>query len=212
MGSVDYSKDTKKFWRREIKHRGVQFLGGICRNCGNVFDDCCYDFHHLNPNEKDFNISSAQTNGAKTWLKVRDELKKCVLLCANCHRLIHNKLINKEIEPYFNDEYYEWDLMQFKLVDTQTGIPKYANIICPTCGEYKSPSAQQCHQCSKLTERRFEVSRDELKEMIYNETFEDIGRKFGVSGNAIRNRCKMFGLPYKRQDIMVYSKEDWELI
>lgn len=205
----DYSKSTKKYWRSQIKHRAVQFLGGVCRHCGQTFEDCCYDFHHLNPKEKDFTIGNAQTNGARSWFKVRDELKKCVLLCANCHRLVHSGLVEIEFIPYFNDEFYEWELTQFKLVDTITGKPKFVDITCPKCGQYKSPSAKQCLKCAQEKQRRFEVSREELKEMIYTETFIDIGKKFGVSDNSIRLRCKKFGLPFNKKDILQYSPEEW---
>ena len=187
----------------------MQFLGGVCRHCGQTFADCCYDFHHLNPEEKDFNISNPQTNGAKSWFKVRDELKKCVLLCANCHRLVHAGLIETELELYFNDEYYEWDLTSYKLIDRSTGVPKDANFTCPTCGGYKSPNANQCLECMQKEQTRFEVSREELKELIYSETFTDIGKKFGVSDNSIRARCKKFGLPYNKKDILQYSLEEW---
>ena len=208
----DYSKYTKKYWRTQIKHRGIQFLGGACRNCGQIFEDCCYDFHHLDPKEKDFTVSDIQTNGARSWLKIRDELKKCVLLCANCHRLIHAGLIETDIKPYFNNEYHDWELTQFKLVDTRTGEPMFADVTCPKCGGYKSPNASQCIECSKKERRGFEITREELKDMIYNNTFVDIGKRFGVSDNCVRRRCKEFGLPYRRQDILQYSPEEWAKI
>jgi len=208
----DYSKYRKKYWREQIKHRGVQFLGGVCRNCGGAFEDCCYDFHHLNPKEKDFTIGNVQTNGAKSWFKVRDELKKCVLLCANCHRLAHAGLIETDLQLYFNDEYYEWDLTKFKLIDSSTGLPKDANITCPICGQYKSPNANKCSECAMKEQIRFEVSREELKEMIYTMAFTDIGKKYGVSDNSIRKRCEKFGLPSYKKDILKYSPEEWASI
>ena len=205
----DYSKYRKKYWREQINNRAVQFLGGICRNCGQTFEDCCYDFHHINPEEKDFNISNPQTNGAKSWFKIRDELKKCVLLCSNCHRLVHAGLVETDLQPYFDDEYYEWELAQFKLIDTTTGKPKFADVTCPKCGGYKSPNAGQCLKCSELERKKFEVSRDELKDMIYTMAFTDIGKKYGVSDNSIRGRCKKFGLPFNKKDILQYSPEEW---
>lgn len=208
----DYSKCTKKYWRAQIKHRGVQFLGGICRNCGNNFEDCCYDFHHLNPEEKDFTVGNVQTNGAKSWYKVRDELKKCVLLCANCHRLVHNGLIEIELMPYFDNEFYEWDLANYKLIDLKTGCPKLVDTTCPKCGGYKSPSGAQCLECAKKEQRRFNITREELKEMIYTETFTDIGKRYGVSDNSIRKRCEKFGLPSHKKDILKYSPEEWKAV
>ena len=44
-----------------------------------------YDFHHRDPSQKDFSISK----NAKSFEKCKQELDKCDLLCANCHRLRH---------------------------------------------------------------------------------------------------------------------------
>ena len=45
------------------------------------------EFHHMDPTKKDFSIS---VDGmTRAWSKVKDELEKCVLVCANCHREIH---------------------------------------------------------------------------------------------------------------------------
>lgn len=55
--------------------------------CGQSFPDCVYDFHHINPDEKDFQLSSGSTRGLKAC---KEEVDKCLLLCANCHRIVHN--------------------------------------------------------------------------------------------------------------------------
>ena len=62
-------------------------LGGCCSVCKNKFPLAVYDFHHLE-NKKDdiasmFNYSSEE--------KIAEEVKKCILLCANCHRITHAK-------------------------------------------------------------------------------------------------------------------------
>lgn len=49
----------------------------------------CLDFHHTNPSEKEYNISSLVRDGSRQ--KIEEELKKCIVLCANCHRDIHYK-------------------------------------------------------------------------------------------------------------------------
>lgn len=68
----------------------VEYKGGRCENCG--YDRClgALEFHHLDPTKKDFNISSK--GYTRSWERVREELDKCVMLCANCHREIHVKL------------------------------------------------------------------------------------------------------------------------
>lgn len=79
--------NTRRF---KIKKWMIEYKGGECIECHNSnLDIGCYDFHHLDPKEKDFNLSGL--NSAKMSLeKVRKELDKCVLLCANCHREKHS--------------------------------------------------------------------------------------------------------------------------
>ena len=65
----------------------INKLGGKCSKCDGVFDPCVYDFHHMNPEEKDFTIGENMLVSKERFFK---EVSKCILLCANCHRLEHN--------------------------------------------------------------------------------------------------------------------------
>jgi hypothetical protein len=49
----------------------------------------CLDFHHADPAEKD--IDPAQAVSLKGWSidRIRAEIAKCAVLCANCHRKAH---------------------------------------------------------------------------------------------------------------------------
>lgn len=80
--------------RRKIKEMAVEYKGGKCVFCG--YNRCigALEFHHLNPDEKDFNIASTGTT--RSWEKVKKELDKCICVCANCHREIHNGIISTE--------------------------------------------------------------------------------------------------------------------
>jgi hypothetical protein len=70
--------------RKECMERAIAYLGGRCSVCG--YSRCmrALEFHHRNPGEKSFGISSNVSN--RTWEKLVEELDKCILLCANCHR------------------------------------------------------------------------------------------------------------------------------
>lgn len=73
--------------RKEVRQRAIGHKGGRCQICG--YDRCAeaLEFHHLDSSHKDFGISSqGYTRG---WSKIREELEKCALLCANCHREVH---------------------------------------------------------------------------------------------------------------------------
>lgn len=60
-----------------------------CVNCGEN-NSCCIDFHHLNPNEKEFAISNMR---GWSWDSVLLEIDKCVTLCRNCHAKVHAGVI-----------------------------------------------------------------------------------------------------------------------
>ncbi len=70
--------------RRTIKGKLVEEAGGQCSICG--YDRChqVLEFHHLDPELKEFQLSH---NGAtRSLARSRVEARKCILLCANCHR------------------------------------------------------------------------------------------------------------------------------
>ena len=68
----------------------IEYKGGKCVVCGYNRSVTAMEFHHLDPTQKDFGISS---NSNRAWEKIRIELDKCVLVCSNCHREIHEGII-----------------------------------------------------------------------------------------------------------------------
>lgn len=57
-----------------------------CVKCG-VADFLVLDFHHSGTDGKDFNISDFRYRAG--FKKLKEEIQKCLLLCANCHRNVH---------------------------------------------------------------------------------------------------------------------------
>ena len=75
-----------------------------CAKCGES-RGYVLDFHHINPSEKDNTVARLTSNNYKLE-KVYDEIKKCVVLCANCHREFHYLQERNEeftIEDYLNN-------------------------------------------------------------------------------------------------------------
>lgn len=60
-------------------------------------DSHCLDFHHLDPSQKDFSISDASSMGLSSY-RLSDELKKCIVVCKNCHVKIHRYGLEKYLE------------------------------------------------------------------------------------------------------------------
>jgi len=48
----------------------------------------CLDFHHIDPAKKELGISRMASQGCSIK-KILEEIKKCKVLCANCHRDLH---------------------------------------------------------------------------------------------------------------------------
>lgn len=71
---------------RENKLKAIEYLGGCCIDCKQTFPPNVYDFHHLDPSIKETTIARIM---GRSWKNIIPELDKCVLLCANCHRLRH---------------------------------------------------------------------------------------------------------------------------
>lgn len=72
--------------RRKVKALAVAYKGGRCQVCGYAKYQGALDLHHLDPKLKEFGI--ADTGYNHSWDKIREEVDKCVLVCANCHREI----------------------------------------------------------------------------------------------------------------------------
>ena len=75
---------------RARKKEAIQLLGGCCSSCGGTFHQAAYDFHHTNPKEKEGGIAKLLQSNTVKSKKVLQELSKCILLCSNCHRIIHS--------------------------------------------------------------------------------------------------------------------------
>lgn len=87
--------DTK-VRRYRAKLFAVNYLGGKCEHCNWIGDISGFDFHHIDPSQKEFTIN-ALTIANKKWEVVKKELDKCKLLCALCHRLEHSDYQNEKL-------------------------------------------------------------------------------------------------------------------
>ena len=85
---VEINRNKKKYSIRnyELIERIKAFNG--CALCAED-DTCCYDFHHLDPKTKKYNISEMVGGSKSSWNTIVEEIAKCVCVCSNCHRKIH---------------------------------------------------------------------------------------------------------------------------
>ncbi len=88
--------------RDKIKLKAIEYKGGKCQKC--EYDECisALEFHHLEPEHKDFSLSGdGRTRG---WDKIKIELDKCILLCCRCHRETHDDGKIEEKHKQYNLE------------------------------------------------------------------------------------------------------------
>lgn len=69
--------------------KAIELLGGCCQHCG--YNKCysALEFHHIDPTLKDVNYATMR---GWSFERIEEELQNCILLCANCHREVHEKL------------------------------------------------------------------------------------------------------------------------
>ena len=82
--------------QRAFKKKCIEYKGGKCEHCGYNKYDGALDFHHKDPEQKDFSLAHVRLTSFSD--KIKFELDKCLLLCSNCHREEHAK-IDKTLPP-----------------------------------------------------------------------------------------------------------------
>ena len=179
-----------------------------CCLCGFNEVQEALDFHHVNPEEKKFGIgdASAVTTALEKQL---EEIRKCVLLCANCHRGVHS---GEYKIPDNWKEYYDEEVAQ-KLLENLNKIKHREIRYCKICKKEITSRATYCEACAKFVSRKVErPSREILKQEIRTISFVELGRKYNVTDNAIRKWCDEYNLPRRKTDISQYTDDQWEKI
>ena len=90
-----YYRKTRDAYRRRAyirrdthKRRYLMHMGGMRCKCGFTSDICAqFEFHHVDPKIKSFNLGNAIPNPYPDPM-ILEELKKCVVMCCNCHAAV----------------------------------------------------------------------------------------------------------------------------
>lgn len=73
-----------------------------CFNC-QAGDSCILTYHHLNPKNKKFDIGGEVKKANITKRELIEEIRKCCILCLNCHTLMENKIIHIDFYNHKKD-------------------------------------------------------------------------------------------------------------
>lgn len=136
-------------WRRRTKERIVQAMGGRCYVCGYDHYIGAMDLHHINPSEKEFSLGGLRSNPI-AWVRIVEELKKCILVCSNCHREIEGGVIVLDNpRSTFNEEYTDY-------TDVRGTIRKtYKEKTCAQCGSEISVHDHRQKYCSDVCRKLY---------------------------------------------------------
>ncbi len=167
--------------QQKIKIEAVNYKGGCCQNCEFKEYMGALDFHHLDPDKKDFDFASyGSRNSINDALS---ELDKCVLLCANCHRMTHaglTKFSSKIFEPYIE---------QVKILKEVKDAK-----ICKICFVKVSSSSTYCKSCRPRKTKIEWPSNEDLTKLVWNTPRTTLAKTMGVSDRAIAKRCTKLGI------------------
>lgn len=201
--------------RRRYKHLLIEYKGSICEKCGKKFRDEVFDFHHVNPKEKEFGIGSFKVLNLE---KLKKEADKCMLLCSNCHRELHAELHDKEREERLLKEAEEIRKIYINKVNGINVKNPHKYLPYEEIMGYISENMPKKTIASKfnvklktinkflkennITYREQKVvlkpTKEELISLLEKNNFCKIGRMFGVSDNAVRKWCVKYNINYKK--------------
>jgi biotin operon repressor len=171
------SSEAVKRWRHNTKLRMLIAMGGQCVCCGYHRCNDALEFHHLDSDEKDFAMGSIIAN-PKRWSRIVEELRKCVLLCAICHREVHAGFREiPENVAKFNEECCSYT------------SPLFSELIIPVIS--KSHSAKN----------RFDWESIDLAEELKTKSINAIAEKLGCSNAAVWKRAMKLGFWRRKPSI-----------
>lgn len=194
-------------FRKRRKENLINLFGGKCSLCG--YNKCneALEFHHINPDKKIYGLSSGGN-----CHKIEDDIaeaKKCILVCANCHREIHSGF-------YDNIDLFQYQIInkdiEYELLHTNKKEQRF----CKDCGKQITPYSKSGYCSSCVQKHKAKVlnkpNKEQLKILIRTLSFAEIGKQYGVSDNAVRKWCDKLGLPRTKKDIEAYSDDQWAKI
>lgn len=179
---MSISSTRVKQWRSRTKDRMVEAMGGKCQCCGYSTTNKALAFHHIDPAEKDIGFGDTRAN-PKSWSKIVNELRKCILVCHNCHSEIHDG-IRELPEQYatFNEQFAD-----------VRAILEYD--ICPVCNKSKPAKQKYCsHKCAQTNSRKVDWDSIDLLTLLQEYSISELEEKLKISNAAIyKRRDKLLG-------------------
>lgn len=165
----------------------MEMKGLACQVCGYDKNYSALAFHHRDPKKKSHGLD-LRTCSNKSWESLVKEAEKCDLVCMNCHMEIHHPELKKEESHNKMNEFVDFN-------KTEVNQHLLEPMSCQRCGTEYQPDKYKrkfcSEKCSRLNSRRVErPSKEQLEKDLSEMSFLKVGKKYGVSDNAIRKWLK----------------------
>lgn len=167
--STTYSKQARK----QVKTLLVDAFGSRCCYCGEIFPIEVFEFHHMVGETKSFDIAQGISKHV-SWEKLIKEVEKCVMLCANCHRMLHHGHLSSSNMLYYT-----------KPIFLQRGLNKR----CKKCNKFIFDNRTFCSRgCLHTYLKKHDMSAEILLNLYEecNESHIKLSKLLGVSANTAK--------------------------
>jgi len=178
-------------------------MGGECQRCHWTGHQAALVPHHVVPESKDKTFKIYNTN---SWVRTKIEMDKCVLLCSNCHFIVHStsdpkwmgdaSIIPSRDDSKLSRSYSNCGRCKDRIrlgsrwCKSCAGVLSHLNR-CKDCGARIYIKSKRCNDCNgKINQKIAWPCSCELIEMVKIKNYSVAGRDLGVSDNAIRKRIK----------------------
>lgn len=168
-----YGTEYFKQARKQVKNLLVDAFDSRCGYCGEIFPIEVFEFHHIDPSTKNFEVAQGIAKHS-SWEKLTKEVAKCVMLCANCHRMLHHGHISSKDMTYY-----------IKPVFLQRGL----NRKCKNCNKFIFDNNTFCSKkCLHVYLKKQALPVDTLLALYdeCNNSYTQLGKLLNVSGTTAR--------------------------
>lgn len=190
------NSDAVKRARNKRKELMIESMGSCCQLCGFKVPEGLV-FHHINPENKSISFAKIRSNNVN-WGLIVEELRKCILLCANCHNIVHaTGLSNYTFTSSFIEEYADIQ----KVEKGHLNSPKNLRY-CEVCNNILRNTQVSCcsEKCRVVYQRQlkqkvnWEVELPNILRLreVDKMTYVSISKIYGVSDRTISEQLKKY--------------------
>ena len=191
-----------KAWRTRKKQQLVDIFGGECGACKHKGSIAVYDFHHIDPSEKEGTMCALANRE-----KMAREASKCVMLCSNCHREVHAGNVDCSTVKRLSYE----DIMSGLLIQSEVKAERIARIPMPDKEIMESYTQKQLRKVfgvSWVTAQKWQrtagvynptpitsVTKEELEKLVWEFPLMKVAKILGFKGHeSVRRKCEQLNI------------------